>query len=56
MIFVVGSGQECLASTPGRPLGEGRPSINCLRMCRVFRILSSEFDRKLSHPRRARTL
>ena len=57
MIFVVGSGQECLASTPGRPLGEGRPpGINCLRMHKVFCILSSKFDHKLSHQRRAHTL
>ena len=25
-------------------------------MCRVFRILSSKLDRKLNHPRRARTI
>ena len=44
-----------LASTPGRPLEEGRPGIDCLRMREVFRILSSKFDRKLNYPRRART-
>ena len=44
-----------LASTPGRPLGEGRPGIDYLHMRRIFRILSSKLDRKLNHPRRART-
>ena len=44
-----------LASTPGRPLREGRPGIDCLRMRRIFRILTSKLDRKLNHPRRART-
>ena len=40
------------ASTPGRPLGEVRPGIDCLCMHRIFRILSSKFDRKLNHPRK----
>ena len=39
-----------LASTPGCPLEEGRPGIDCLRMREVFRILSSKFDRKLNFP------
>ena len=30
-----------IASAPGRPLGEERPGIDCLRMCRIFHILSS---------------
>ena len=47
---------NCLASTPGRPLEEGRPGIDCLRMRGVFRILSSKFDSKLNYARRARTL
>ena len=29
-----------IASPPGRPLEEGRPGIDCLRMRGVFRILS----------------
>ena len=45
-----------LASSPGRPLEEGRAGIDCLRMRGVFRILSSKFDRKLNYARRARTL
>ena len=44
-----------LASTPGRPLRERRPGINCLRMRRIFRVLSSKLDRKLNHPRRVST-
>ena len=39
-----------IASTPGRPLEEGRPGIDCLRMREVSRILSSKFDRKLNYP------
>ena len=45
-----------VASTPGRPLGEERPGIDCLQMCRIFRILSSKLDRKLNHPQRACTI
>ena len=45
-----------LASTPGRPLGEGRPGIDCLRIRRVFSIFSSKSDCKLNHPQRARTI
>ena len=45
-----------LASTPGRPLEEGRLGIDCLRMRGVFRILYSKFDCKLNYERRARTL
>ena len=45
-----------LVSTPGSPLEEGRPGIDCLRIRGVFRILSSKFDRKLNFARRARTL
>ena len=37
-----------LASTPGRPLGEGRSGIDCLHMCRVFCIFSSKINRKLN--------
>ena len=44
-----------LASTPGRSLEEERPSINCLCIREIFRILSSNLDHKLNHPRRART-
>ena len=49
---------ERVASIPGRSLTleEGRPGIDCLRMSRVFRILSSKLDRKLNHPRRARII
>ena len=48
--------RSSLASSPGRPLEEGRPGIDCLRMRGVFRILSSKFDRKLNYARRACTL
>ena len=44
------------ASTPRHPLGEERPGIDCLRMRRVFHILSGKLDHKLNHPRRASTI
>ena len=47
---------SAVASTLGRLLGEERPCIDCLRMRRVFRILSNKLDRKLNHPRRDRTI
>ena len=44
-----------LASTPGHPLGEGRPGIDCLHMRRIFRMFSSKLDRKINPPRNVRT-
>ena len=35
-----------LSSTPGCPLGERKPSIDSLRMRRVFRIISNKLDHK----------
>ena len=46
---------ERVATTPGRPLGEGRSGIDFFRMRGFFRILYSKFYRKLNYPRRART-
>ena len=45
-----------VALTPGHPLEERRPGIDCLHMRGVFRILSSKFNCKLNYAQRAHTL
>ena len=47
--------ERVISLDPRPPSWERKPSMDCLRMRGVFRILSSKFDRKLNYPRRART-